>query len=129
MLPPSLAFTWILWRQHRAGLLVVLSALFLAAGLSVLVAAHSSRSVAEHLFASGMIPLMSLLLYPLCGFTYAFDAGDLLARESCFPALLLRLPVRTGTLVAWPMACGAATAFLLWLRTVLFSFPPLPSLL
>jgi hypothetical protein len=124
MLPPSMAFAWILWRQHRWGLLVVMSSLFLAGGLSALVSAHSSRSVAENLFGSGMWPLMSLLLYPLCVFTYAFDAGDLLARESCFPARLLRLPVPTRTLVAWPMACGAAAVFLLWLGTALFIFQP-----
>src|ERR1035438_8306835 len=99
MLPPSLAFAWVLWRQHGWGLFMVLGFLALGAGLSALVPAYCEPYVAANIFGLVIMPIVSLLLYPLCIFTCAFDAGDLLSRESCFPARLFRLPVRTRTLV------------------------------
>src|ERR1019366_3038839 len=124
MLSPSFAFAWVLWRQHRWGLFLVLSGLLLAATLAALVPVFCPPHVVEITFGVVILPLVSLTVYPVIIFTYGFDAGDLLARESCFPTSLLRLPLRTRTLVLWPMALGAATAFLLWLATCFFIFRP-----
>jgi hypothetical protein len=52
-----------------------------------------------------------------------------LARESCFPAGFFRLPVRTGSLVVWPMVYGAAVAVLMWLFTAWFILRPWLALL
>lgn len=114
MLCTPLAFAWALWRQHRAGLLVVLGFLLLAGTLSAVLPARCSARVAEGVFGALAMPLVCLAVYLLVVFSYGSEAA-LGGRESCFQAGLFRLPVRTGALAGWPLAYGAAAAFLLWL--------------
>src|SRR3984885_14613969 len=116
MLASSLAFTWVVWRQHRWGLFVVLSSVLLSGVLAETLITMAPWYFSPNLILTlVVIPLVVLTGYAMVIFTYGLDAGDVLARESCFPPRLFRLPLRTSALVIWPMAFGAATAFLMWL--------------
>src|SRR5205814_1363876 len=66
-------------------------------------------------------------VYLIAVFSYGFEA-DVNARESSFPAGMLRLPVSTGALAGWPMVYGAAAGILLWLVIALFFLRPWLSL-
>jgi hypothetical protein len=60
------------------------------------------------------IPLWATLVVILAAFGHGTDA-DLAAAESGFPRRSFTLPVRTTTLVAWPMALGGLVAASAWL--------------
>src|SRR2546423_10731582 len=123
MLPTPLAFAWTLWRQHRAGLLLVLGFLLLAGALSAVLPAHCAPQVAETIFGAMVMPLVCLSLYLLLVFSYGSEA-PMDGRASCFQAGLFRLPVRTSALAGWPMASGAAAVFLLWQAIAWFILRP-----
>ncbi|MBM4069797.1 MAG: hypothetical protein FJ271_12720 [Planctomycetes bacterium] len=115
MLPHSLAFAWLLWRQHRYGLILVLGYLLFAGTTSAIISTHGSPEFIENVVGGLIvIGLATIPVFLLGAFAYGFD-GDTLARESCFPQRLFRLPVPTGALVFWPMLYGALAASLLWL--------------
>lgn len=116
MLPMSLAFAWVLWRQHRIGFLAIAAYLLLGTALTVVFAPHSSPEVVRGFV--GFLMAVSTAFVPiflLAVFAHGFDGADVLARESCFPRRLFRLPVPTGSLVLWPMLAGAVAMILLWL--------------
>lgn len=121
MLPPALAIGWTIWRRHRWGLLLVLG--WLLAGIAV--ATALPVQLLEPIVINVIVGVWTFSLiigawvYLNAVFSCGYDA-DLIARESCFPAALLRLPVRTGALAGWPMAYGAAAVWLLWLATTWF---------
>jgi len=56
-----------------------------------------------------------LFPYLMVVFAYGSYEADLIAPESCFPARMFTLPVRTASLVTWPMLLGTATVAILWL--------------
>jgi hypothetical protein len=128
MLSPALSFAWILWRQHGRGLLVVLGYLLIAGAVSVAMPApvpndewHDFKAT---VFGFIFVPLFLLPFYAMVVFAYGLDVVDVASGESCFPARLFQLPVRTGALTLWPMLYGAATALLIWLAIVSFILWP-----
>jgi hypothetical protein len=125
MLPPSLAFAWVVWRRHGRGLYLMLGYLLIAAALSAVLPPYCAPGTVP--FALGFVALivLSATAFFLVGiFTGGFESADIMARESCFPARLFRLPVRTESLVLWPMVGGAAAVILLWLFVALFLLRP-----
>jgi hypothetical protein len=114
MLPTSLAFAWMFWRRHRWAILLVLGYLLVATALSAVLPAHLAPEAAPAGFGLLTAPTIYLAMFLLGMFCLGWDM-PIGGRQSCFPADLFLLPVRTGTLAAWPMAYGAATASLLWL--------------
>jgi hypothetical protein len=124
MLPPSLAIAWTLWRRHRWGLLLVLGYVLAAGMVSIVLRWQDPTPQTAALVAgNAAIPLAFAVFYLVAVFSYGFEA-DLNARESCFPAGLLTLPVRTIALAGWPMVYGAAAAALLWLVVAAFLLRP-----
>src|SRR5947209_18829936 len=102
-----------LWRRHRLGLVLTVVYLFAA----VLVAAVLPNDSLEHwfvkgFFSAGLTLMTAVALFLLVVFCMA--DGDLAGRESCFPASLFTLPVRTGALAGWVMAYAAVSVGLLW---------------
>jgi hypothetical protein len=61
----------------------------------------------------GTLGLSSVVAHVLTAFT--LGPSDLGARGSGFPKSMMVLPLRTRSLVAWPMLYGATTIALLWL--------------
>jgi hypothetical protein len=125
MLPPSLAFAWLLWRRYHAGFVVVLGFLLAAVVVSAVLPPYCSEDVAIALF--GLVFCLSvpmLAVYLLLIFAYGAENADVLARDSCFPTGLFRLPVPAGSLVVWPIAYGAAAAIFFWLIVIRFVVQP-----
>src|SRR5260370_3107325 len=116
MLPASLAFAWLMWRRFRPGLLIVLGLLLGEALVSTVLPRYCSVDVARGVVGLVLsVTLPPLAMYLLVVFCHGAEGTDVLARESCFPPNLFRLPVPTGSLVVWPMVYGAAVAVLMWL--------------
>ncbi len=124
MLDPGLAIGWALWRRHRWGIVLVASYLLslIVAGF-VLDFAGAGPQVVSPILGTITLGLAVIFPYLVGVFSYGFDT-DLNARQSCFPAQLFRLPVRTETLALWPMVYGAAAVSLVWLTAAWFVLRP-----
>ncbi len=121
MLPTSFAFTWLLWRWKRWVILDNIIYLLVAC----LASAYCKEGFwAEAMVGIAVIGLCRQFIYLLAAFTYSLDGTDLVARNSLFPPSLFRLPVRTGPLVVWPLAVGAAVIGLVWLVSAVFILRP-----
>jgi hypothetical protein len=116
---PALIVAWQLWRRHQYGLVLVLAWL---AGVCCLYLALPPGSLRVYTPALAIIPYLVALLYAVAVFGYGFDNRDLATRDSCFPARLFALPVRTAVLVRWPMLYGTAAVALSWLVLALAVF-------
>jgi hypothetical protein len=92
---------------------MVLVAAWLA-GVCCLYQAMPPGSLAVFTPALAIIPLLVACLYAVAVFCYGFDNLDLGTRDSCFPARLFTLPVRTAVLTCWPMLYGTAAVALVW---------------
>jgi hypothetical protein len=115
MLPTSLAFAWMFWRHHRWGLLALLAYLLVAAALSAVLPALLPPEMAPAAFALLTLPSMYPAMFLLGMFCLVEADTPIGGRQSCFPADLFILPVRTGALAGWPIAYGTAAVSLLWL--------------
>lgn len=68
-------------------------------------------------------PLSWAFFYYLAAFSFGLT-GDLSARQSIFPARMFSLPVKTSSLVAWPMFYGTITvATMVFAASVLARWP------
>ncbi|HWG44778.1 MAG TPA: hypothetical protein VN688_18535 [Gemmataceae bacterium] len=109
---PSLAFGWMIWTRHRLGLSLCagywLLMLILTNTLPV-----ASFSPAILPFVFGM-PCAAVFGYLVGILSIGLDAR-LESRESGFPARLRTLPLRTWSLVGWPMLWGISLLALAWL--------------
>src|SRR5947209_15866698 len=110
MRSPALTIGWALWRRHRRGLSALLAWL---AGVSVLYRALPAGDLAW-LAGAACVPFAAAIPYLLAAFSFGFEA-DVAARASGYPRRMFTLPVRTATLVAWPMLYGAAVVACTWL--------------
>ncbi len=125
MLPTSLAYGWVTWRQHRVLLMIALGGLLVAAAVSASLPAHCTPETAKGMIGLLATILMSSLPVLVLGvFTYGLEGADLNTRASCFPQRLFLLPVRTPSLVVWPIVYGAALTVLLWLAVAWFVLRP-----
>jgi hypothetical protein len=99
-----------LWRRHRWEFVATLG--WLLALLAVrLVVPPGQVFVID---ALSVLPAGALFPFLMVVFAFGSEA-DLIAPQSCFPARMFTLPVRTASLVAWPMLLGTATVAILWL--------------
>ena len=106
----ALALGWELWARHRWGLSAVSAGALAAAVLAQIMRAdppaHTLGSVAPMVTFFVFIYLLSIFVYA---------EGTLGGKAAGFPPRLFTLPVRTSSLVAWPMLYGTLTVALLWL--------------
>ena len=127
MIRVSRAFAWTMWRQHRHGLRFLGICLVALAALSALLTRIQSGWIAYA--APGILTVIVVLLaipftVAFAILAYATEGTDILTRESCFPPVLFRLPVRTAWLAAWPIAVGTATLASLWVVVAWFVLQP-----
>ena len=124
------AIAWEFARRHR------LAWMAMAAYIAVLAALRLWTLASGHVISVEddenfglfvMFPLSACFFYTVTAFTFGMS-GDLAARESMFPARLLRLPLTTTALAAWPMLYGAVTIGVLWiaLRSLAIYPPNIP---
>jgi hypothetical protein len=123
MLSPSLAFAWLVWRAQRWGFIGITVYLLVAIAASALLPAYCNEQWAKGIVGAACVGLYMVFMYLLVVFSWA-DLADVVARDSCFAPCFFRLPVRTGPLVVWPMAVGAAVVVLLWLVAAAFILRP-----
>lgn len=112
----ALAIGWQFQRRHRWGLAAVAIYFAMLAAVRVLMVRHSFALVV-------VVPLTTMFIYCLAVFSFGLD-GDLVSRESIFPARLFTLPVTNAALAGWPIAYGAATIVVLWLAVRTFAVWP-----
>jgi hypothetical protein len=116
---PALALTGQVWRRHRLGLSICAGVWLVMVALAMVVPPAASHAgpedgpllAAHFIFLIGsFVPMIS---YVICVFVYNRD-GPLEDRESAFPKWTFRLPVRTSSLVAWPMLQATAVTSAVW---------------
>lgn len=119
MSSPALALTGQVWRRHRLGLTICAGVWLVMVALAFVVPPAVSHAgpedgpllAAHFIFLIGsFVPVIS---YVICAFVYNRD-GPLEDRESAFPKWTFRLPVRTASLVAWPMLQATAVTTAVW---------------
>jgi hypothetical protein len=122
-------FAWATWRQHRIGLALAVSVLVLAAVATPILAFMERRP--EFVRTTGfLVALESIVVFfaavmcLLSVFSYSDFQADIIGRASGFPPNILRLPVRTLAMVAWPIAYGAVLPAALWIGIVLLLIRP-----
>ncbi|MCU1228644.1 MAG: hypothetical protein JWO97_1528 [Acidobacteria bacterium] len=125
MRSPAAAIAWQFRRQHRWGLIAIIAYLFVLAMTRIVLLARGQHiELDEEKFAFLIVvPLTATFIYFLSVFSFGL-AGDLAARESMYPARILRLPVTTAALAGLPMLYGTAAMAILWLGTRLFALWP-----
>lgn len=117
---PTTAILWQFWRRHRWGMIGV-GAWLLTLVLTV------QLGPAEHM--GTVIPFVALTpfgltyLYAIAIFAYGREV-DVVSGRSGFPARQFTLPVRTATLVLWPVVIGAVLVALLWVILVVLVLRP-----
>jgi hypothetical protein len=108
---PARTMVWMLWRRHRWGFLAIGGWLLAVLALRLVVPPGQVFVID----ALSILPAGMLFPYLMVVFAYGSYEADLIAPESCFPARMFTLPVRTASLVTWPMLLGTATVAILWL--------------
>jgi hypothetical protein len=102
----------------------MLAYLVIAVTAAAVVPALFAPQVAVGILGGLAVPLMYVFLQLLLVFGYGFDAENVSDRQSCFPAALFTLPVKTAALALWPMAFGAVAVAVLWLIAARFILEP-----
>jgi hypothetical protein len=118
MRSPALALAWELYRPNRWGLGAIALGLPACAVLCRSLPAPAVQMVQA---ASGLLFFLALLYLVS---VFAYSGWDPRASRLGLPPHLLKLPLRTGALVAWPMLYGMAAAALLWLGAAWLVFVP-----
>lgn len=120
------AFAWEFSQRHRWGLIAIAGYLLGLTTIRLLIL-HPGQFVdeigPERYAAIVVVPLTSAVLYLLAMFSFGF-VGDLVARQSMYPARMFTLPVTTAALAGWPMLYGTVTMAGLWLATTRLVFWP-----
>ncbi|HET6315784.1 MAG TPA: hypothetical protein VFG86_04955, partial [Chloroflexota bacterium] len=126
MRSPAAAIAWEFRQRHRWGLIGLISYLIVLASIKVLVAAAGLPIHLDSPESFGfvvMLPISATFTYFLALFSFGLS-GDLVARQSTYPARMFTLPVTTAALAGWPMLFGSAALALLWLVTRLCALWP-----
>ncbi len=121
MRSPAGAIAWEIWGKNRWAFPVALGTVVLCAlGNPILSHVLDKRSLAYNI--SGWAMFISL--YTTCGI-FCYVESDPTGRYAGFPSRMFTLPVRTFTLVTWPILYGITTVVLVYLAWALLVFRPL----
>jgi hypothetical protein len=109
MRTPAFAIAWQLWTRHRRGMVLALGTL---AAMVAFYPPLFALGRAPWFVAASLLPMVGLFGAFLNAMLFADEVGDM---ASGYPRRMYALPVRTATLVTWPMLYGALVVGLLWL--------------
>ncbi len=126
MLPTSLAFGWLLWRQYGGRLILICGILLTGAILAAVVPSQNVSIVIRDSILAGLsfaVLFLSLCLLPV--FIQGAEDADLLAGQSCVSPQLFRLPVSTFALIQWPILYATVTALVTYVCFAWFIARPL----
>jgi hypothetical protein len=118
MSSPVLAIASSVWSRHRIGFIV---AAVILAVLAVIFPFLVAITPAGAMALVSLAPLVGISAFVLNSLLFVEDAGSLTSR---YPRYMLTLPVRTGTLVLWPMLFVSVGAGLLWVVAALLVYRP-----
>ena len=118
MRTPALAIAWGIWSAHRRGFVVCMATLMALAATYPLVFSLSREPA---VLVVSFLPLLAVFGYVLNALLVSGEPGSLVAG---YPRAMLVLPVRTRTLVFWPMLYGSLGVVLLWLFTAVLVYGP-----
>jgi|GEM_PF-3708104 len=113
---PALAIAYYLWLRTRWML-----AGFAAVALFAPLAHKAFPLYPELITMAGLGASVILLVLLISQFNYA--GADVSARESAFPKSMMTLPLRSVTLVGWPMLYGSMACALLFLLMMYILLP------
>ncbi len=123
---PTTAVLWEVWRQYR-GVLIAATAWLLAMLGLVHVLSDGLIFGMQLLVAKDTILIMlAMAIGPLMVGLFLMFAysGDIIGRDSTFPARNFTLPLTTRALAGWPMLYGTFAIALTWLATASFVLRP-----
>jgi hypothetical protein len=112
MSSPELAIAYGIWVRNQTGFVVCAAALL---AMALFYPALFAYSVAPATLIASTIPLIGVFSYVLNATVFAQDAGSL---ASSYPRHMMVLPVKSRTLVFWPMFFGSLIAVGLLVVTV-----------
>ncbi len=118
MRTPALAMAWGIWTAHRWGFVACMATLMALAATYPLVFSQTREPAVVIL---SILPLLGVFAYVLNALLFSGEPGSLVAG---YPRAMLVLPVRTRTLVFWPMLYGSLGVVLLWLFTAVLVYGP-----
>ncbi|HZN36638.1 MAG TPA: hypothetical protein VFB80_22565 [Pirellulaceae bacterium] len=122
MTSPGQAILWQIYWRARWGLAAAAAFLLLAVALTHLLPRHWTIQMDEmDVSAVGWFFGVSCLFANFIVMA-AFSMSSADARNLTFTKHMFVLPVRTGTLVAWPMFSGCLTVAVIWLINACFVF-------
>jgi hypothetical protein len=105
---PAFAIAWQLWRRHRYGAIASLATLI------AMIATYPwiiSPDCSQSFVIVSVFPSFGVIGFFLNALLYVEDVGSM---TSGYPRRTFTLPVRTRTLVFWPMLYASSVAALLW---------------
>jgi hypothetical protein len=120
------AIGWEFWRRHRWGFRAIGVYVVLLAAIKLVVVVRGVPIIfrsAESFALVVMVPITVSFVYVLAVFSYGLS-GDLVARQSMYPARMFTLPLSNAALVGWPMLYGATAMVVLWVITRSLSIWP-----
>jgi hypothetical protein len=118
MKTPAAAILWSMWGRYRRSLLAIAAGLLALAALAPLTPAWLRSGPGVLVLALPGIGVFGFLM------SAALCSDGQFGAMSGLPPRLFTLPVRTATLVAWPMLSGAAVVALVWVAAAELIFRP-----
>jgi hypothetical protein len=118
MRTPALAIARGIWSAHRWGFVACMATLM---GLAATYPLVFSMSREPAVVLLSILPLVGVYSWVLNALLVSGEPGSMVAG---YPRAMLVLPVRTRTLVFWPMLYGSLGVVLLWLFTALLVYGP-----
>jgi hypothetical protein len=109
---PAFAIAYGIWVRNQTGFLICIASLFVMALVYPFLFAYSA---APATLIASTIPLIGIFSYVLNATIFAQEPGNL---ASSYPRHMLVLPVRTRSLVFWPMLFGSLIGVSLLVVTV-----------
>ncbi len=121
-LTPALAIAYTQWCRHRRSLIAAVVILLLTAAVCPIVGYVTGAQFLGVVAAATTLPLSNVFGLGMNSLLFVDEAGNL---SSGYAKAMYTLPVRSRTLVIWPMVYGSLTAALSWIATALLVFWPL----
>ena len=111
MQSPAFAIAYGLWARNKKGYLLCGAVMLTLALFYPLLFAYTRSAAAV---IASTIPLLGIFSFVLNSVIFAQEPGSL---SSSYPRHMLVLPVRSRTLVFWPLLYGALVVIFLWVFT------------
>jgi hypothetical protein len=125
MMTPVQAILWQTWQSWRWGFVLGTAYLIMAAGLAHWLPGVLSRTLTREAFLPNLgtqLALPSAFMMIHLAAVFSLTGADL--KERGYWRVMFALPVRTRTLVAWPMIWGSLALGCIWLFVAIFILRP-----